>query len=214
MRLAILGAGGHARSVAGIAIEDLKLPVVAFVDLHSQEQTSEKIYELPVIPSVDTIEGTLEKLTIQAVILAIGDNQERNAVYLRLKNKYHFPNVISPSAVVKNHCTLGEGNIIFSHAYIGPCCAIGDNNILNTGCIVEHECKIGSSNHIAPHTTILGRVSLGNLNLIASGSTLSPNVKLKNQIVIGAHSFVNQNIEVPATYFGIPAKLASIEKKT
>jgi FlaA1/EpsC-like NDP-sugar epimerase len=120
MKLAILGSGGHARSVAGVAVEELKLPVIAFIDVHSTENSSEKIYDLPVVSGAENIEITLQKLGVQGLILAVGDNQERDMLYTNLKGKYQFPNVISNSAILKKKCRPRRSQCDSLHGLRGP----------------------------------------------------------------------------------------------
>lgn len=200
----ILGSGGHARSVAGVAIEALGLPVVAFVDIHSDEDAREKIYGLPVVPGKSNLEQALSHMQAKRLILSVGDNATRKMYFERLRGHFEFPNIISPTAVLKKSVTLGQANVILDQVYIGPECKLGDNNLFNTRALIEHECVVGSHNHFAPASVLLGRVSIGDHNFIGAGATIKQNTYIKNQTMIGANAFVHQSIDEPGLYVGLP----------
>ena len=207
MKTAIIGSGGHARSVAGVVIEELNISVFAFFDVGGTQTSEEKIYGIPVLPGKVDLAKNLRQAGVDSLILAVGDNKARSDYFSELKKDFTFPNIISKSAVIKSTVKMGVGNIIFPFAYIGPYSILGDNNIINTRSTIEHECEIGSSNHVSPASILLGRVKVGDFNFIGAGAAVIPNLRIKNEVILGANSTAIWDLMDEGVYIGSPAKL-------
>jgi sugar O-acyltransferase (sialic acid O-acetyltransferase NeuD family) len=194
--LLIIGAGGHSRSVADVAIS-LGIKNLLFWDKNAKE--NEKIFNFTVTNDKIILEN------IKNVIIAMGDNIERKNLFLSLKNK-NLINLISSSSYQGYDSTFGKGNFVAHGSYIGPLVKIGDNNIINTHCIVEHESIIGNNNHISINSTIAGRCKIGNNVFIGAGSIIKDKVNICSDVIIGAGSVVIKDILEAGTYIGIPVK--------
>jgi len=194
--IAIFGCGGHARSIADVALFNGQSE---FIFIDNNAKAKETIYGQPVFT-----ENPIENSCLNG-ILAIGDNLARKKSADNIKD-IKFINIISKQAYVSDRAQIGQGIFIAHFAYIGPSVHISDHTIINTGAIIEHEVTIGDFSHIAPNVTVAGRVIIGNNVFIGAGSTVVDKVKIISNVVIGANSTVIHDIFESGVYIGSPAR--------
>lgn len=195
-KISIIGAGGHARAVIGLLMEN-KIPVDGFYD--------EKIYENEEILGITGFHITNLPNTSK-LILAIGNNNDRAALFSKFSERIYRPTIIHKSAYVHESVTIKNSSLIFPGAVINTSSYIGDNNIINTKCIIEHEAIINNHSHIAIGSIICGRVEIGDNCFIGAGAIIKDNIKVCNNVIVGAGAVVIKNIDEPGIYVGIPAK--------
>lgn len=204
-RLAILGASGHGKVVAEIAL--------------SSEWDSVDFYDdaIPVKSSLDDfqIEGNLANLidrsgSYDGFHVAIGDNKTRLFVLNKLlKLSLFCPNIIAPSAVVLQTVSLGLGISIMANVVVNSRASIGDGVILNTSCSVDHDCKIASGVHISPGAHLAGDVSIGSCSWVGIGSAIIQGKVIGYNTIIGAGSVVIRDIPDNVTAVGAPSKIVT-----
>ncbi len=192
----LLGAGGHARSVADVIISSYDKPGIVFFDSNAKGKGS--LYGFEIVNS-------FPESFKAPIIIAIGDNNIRKRIFDK-SSGMKFGNVISSKAYVSERSKVGEGVFIGNFCHIGPEAEIGDNTIINNSTIVEHEVKIGKHCHIAPNSTISGRCTLGDLVFVGVGATIINNINICSNVIIGAGATVKDHITEPGTYVGTPAK--------
>lgn len=192
--LIILGCGGHAKSIASVAIRsDIRLQ--CFYDDSARD--NEVILGIPVLKPIVGFSGN--------VIVGVGDNLKRSNCF----NSYHdvaWVNVISKFADISTNLKIGVGNFISSMCYIGPDVTIADNCIINTGAIIEHDVKIGSHSHISIGAKIAGKVTIGDYCFLGAGSVVIDGISIVDNVIVGAGSVVVENILESGTYVGVPAR--------
>jgi len=195
----IIGSGGHSRPVINL----LELCGIGIEGIYDQSFRSEKSEEI----NSYLIRGLVHDVPKDSeVILAVGDNEQRETLY-----KEHLPsirkeNLVHPKAIIENRCVIGNSNQVFCSVIINSNVSIGDDNILNTGCIIEHETKIGSHNHISVGAILCGRVSIADRCFIGAGTVVIDKVSICSDVTVGANSVVVENISEPGTYVGCPAR--------
>lgn len=194
--LLIIGAGGHARSVADVALQ-IGYKDLVFWDKNAKE--NEKIFNFPVVKDIDILNNS------KRIIVAIGDNEERERFFSSL-NKNYIVNIISSLSYLGRELSMENGNFISHGSYIGPLVKIGINNIINTHCVIEHECEIGNNNHISINSTIAGRCKIRNNVFVGAGSIIKDRISICSNVIVGAGSVVVKDIIESGTYIGIPAK--------
>ena len=192
----LLGAGGHARSVADVILSSYKKPEIIFFD--SNAKTKGSLYGFEV---VNTFPANFK----EPIIIAIGDNHIRKRIFDK-SSGLKFGTVISSRAYISERSKIGEGVFIGNFSHVGPEAEIGDNTILNNNVIIEHEVKIGKHCHVAPNAAISGRCVLGDLVFVGVGATIINNINICSNVTIGAGATVKDHITEPGTYVGTPAR--------
>lgn len=192
----LLGFGGHARSVADVALA-AGIKSLIFVDANALPGES-----FAGFPAVTALPKTL--IAGWSVFPAQGDNLSRKATH----NKQQAPiaKLISPKATIGVRAEVGEGTIVGHHAHIGPAASVGRGVIVNTGAAVEHECQVGDFSHISVNATVAGRARIGSNVFVGAGATVIDKVSICDDVVIGAGATVVRDITAPGTYVGTPAR--------
>ena len=202
-RLAILGASGHGRVVAEIALS-AGWHVVEFYDDDFPAKTSLDNY---------SIKGGLHSLLrmfdeYDGFHVAIGDNRTRlNILNKLLDLDLPCPKIIAPTAVISSTAKLGSGISIMPNVVVNAKTILGDGVILNTSCSVDHDCKVAAGVHICPGAHLAGGVSIGICSLVGIGSNIIQGKVIGNDAIIGAGSAVISNIPNNATAVGVPSKI-------
>jgi len=204
-RLAILGASGHGKVIAEIALStdwdsvefyDDAFPIKALLDIY-------------------VIHGGLDKLLEKSNFydgfhVAIGDNKTRlNVLNQLLRLNLPCPNIISRSAVVSQSASLGVGISIMANVVVNARSTIGDGVILNTSCSVDHDCIIASGVHISPGAHLAGNVSVGICSWVGIGSAIIQSKIIGDNSIIGAGSAVISDIPNGVTAVGVPSKIVN-----
>lgn len=194
--LYILGFGGHARSVADVAVS-VGWGDILFIDANARDGERfgdfEVVRELP----ADLQKGWL-------AFPAAGDNRRRN-LQVRAAT-LPFATLISPRATIGLEAAVGTGTLVCHGAHIGPGASIGAGVILNTHSVVEHEAQIGDFTHVSVNATVAGRAKIGRGVMLGAGSVVIDSVTICDDVVIGAGAVVVADIVETGTYVGVPAR--------
>lgn len=196
----IFGAGGHARSIIAL-LKDQNIEVLGVYDDNFDDNQKESIGGIALKGRYNTCSFN------NPVVLALGDNKKRAALFQSLNEKIYRDPIVHSTAYLDMGVQIGVANLIFPKVVINTEVVIGDNNIINTGSIIEHETIIGSNNHISIGSVIAGRCSIGNNCFIGAGAVIIDGISVCDDVIIGANSVVTKSIRQPGTYVGIPAKL-------
>lgn len=195
--LTIIGAGGHAKVVADVVVNN------GISNFSIADSSPNKVGTI--IQSVDV--SQLDNRThFQTFHIAIGNNQIRTQLYDKYISRATFVSVISEQAYVAKSANVGEGTFIAAKAVVSAESLLEKGCIVNHGAIVEHDCKVGEFCHIAPNATLLGAVTLGSRVFVGAGATILPNVKIAADVIIGAGAVVLSDILESSTVVGAPAK--------
>lgn len=198
MKIAIIGAGGHSRSLINLLQTNSYL-IDGFYDNNGHE--NELISGYSILGTIDTALNNNTR-----VVLAIGDNDYREKLHIQFRNKILKETLVHPTAYIENLTKIGDSNQIFAFSYINAHASIGTNNIINTHAIIEHEVQIGNNNHCAVGSIICGRVKIGNNCFIGAGAVLIDNISITDNVTIGAQSVVINDITEPGVYVGNPVR--------
>lgn len=202
-RLAILGASGHGKVIAEIALS---------TDWDSVEFYDDAFPDKSTIHDV-SIQGGLDKLIEKSDCydgfhVAIGDNRTRlNILNRLLKLSLHCPNIIAPSSVISQSVSMGIGISIMANVVVNTGVRLGDGVILNTSCSVDHDCNIASGAHISPGANLAGDVSIGICSWVGIGSAIIEGKVVGDNSIIGAGSAVIIDIPNDVTAVGVPSKI-------
>lgn len=199
-KLLIIGAGGHGKVVADIALSMNKWKSIAFLD--------DKDIKLSMgIKVIGKSTDAFQYLKDWDIFVAIGNNEIRERIQDKLKAEgANFPILIHPSAVIGKNVKFGEGTVVMANAVINCCTNIGNGCIVNTGATIDHDNLIEDYVHISPGAHIAGTVKIGKGTWIGIGSIVSNNINIIGGCKVGAGAVIVKDIAELGTYIGVPAK--------
>lgn len=200
--LIIIGAGGHAISVANVAIS-AQFNIKYFADPEKADQILMGIKVKKEISDIKDFEEC-------AFAIAIGENVIREKIYNELifKNKkINFPALIHQSAVISNLVTIDEGTVIMPNTVVGPNSHIGKFCILNTCSSIDHDCSMLDFASLGPGVITGGNVEIGRRSAICIAAVVKHGIKIGKDCVVGANSYLNQDILDKDLVYGSPAKV-------
>lgn len=193
-RLIIIGASGHGKEIADIAVKNGYSDIVFLDDNDALNECA----GYPVIGK--TTES--EKLEGDKIV-AIGNAKIRE----RIQSRINVVSLIHPSAVIGSRVEIGSGTVVMAGAIINADAKIGKGCIINTAASVDHDCKVGDYSHIAVGAHLCGTVAVGDETWIGAGAIVINNVSICSNCMIGAGAVVIKDITEPGTYIGVPANL-------
>jgi sugar O-acyltransferase (sialic acid O-acetyltransferase NeuD family) len=195
-RLVIVGAGGHGKVVADIALKN-GYTDIRFVDDNSVGDCM----GFPIIGKCCDLENLSEECT--EFVIGIGNNAIRKLI--AEKYELNWATLIHPSAQIGFNVEIGKGTVVMANTAINTCSKIGEHCIINTGSIVEHDCVLENYTHVSPNAALGGTVHVGSLTHVGIGATVKNNIEIYSECTIGAGAVVIRNINVSGTYVGVPA---------
>lgn len=196
-RLVIIGAGGHGKVIADIAMK-CGYTDICFLDDHAVGMCM----GFP-------IAGTSAELTLMNdgatdFVIAVGTNATRR----KIAERFHvsWVTLIHPSAWIAADVTIGQGTVVMAGAMINPSARVGAHCIINTGSIVEHDNVLEDYVHISPRVALAGTVRIGEETHVGIGAVVRNNITICSNCTIGAGAVVVKDITKSGTYIGVPAK--------
>lgn len=209
-KIAIYGAGGFGREVAGgihriNMTSGVKWDIIGFFDDNIPVGTPISHYG-KILGGKDALNAIEEPLSLA---IAVGDPNSRKSIFESINNpNITYPNIIAPSFKVLDSSTfdIGQGNIIQDNCSVTCDVIIGDFNVFNGSNVIGHDDVIGNFNVLMPSVHLSGAVHIGDCNLLGVNSVVLQKVKIGNQITLGAGSVLMTKPKDGCTYIGIPAK--------
>lgn len=200
-RLVILGAGGHAVSVADVAMA-AGWQVVGLV---AEAKAGMHMLDIPVVGGLHEVPD-FESLFLA---VAIGDNAVRQAAgreYVARFGESRFPSIVHPTANVSKFARIGAGTTVMAGASVGPNCDVGRFCLLNTGSSIDHDCRMANFASLAPGAVTGGAVHIGERSAISIGAAVKHGVRIGSDCVVGAMSYVNKDVSDLQVVYGVPAR--------
>lgn len=200
-RLALIGAGGHARSV--MAAMPRGINAAGYVDMSEAEDL-----HIPYLGDDETFICDFSPAEWDIFITVVSGRDCSLGIRRRLIDLYAgygSPSIIAPTAWVAESAVVGKGTAVMHHAVVNTDSIVGEHSVVNTGAIIEHDCKVGSNVFIGPGAVLCGGVEVGDNVYIGAGAVVRPGVKIVSDSLISLGASVFRNIRVPGTYFGNPA---------
>ena len=195
-RLMIIGAGGHGKVIADLAVK-LGYSDICFADDHAAGMCM----GFPVVGTTADLEKWNDGAT--DFVIGIGNNTVRKKV--AQKFDVNWVSLIHPSAQIALQVSIGRGTVVMAGAVINACAAVGGHCIINTGAVVEHDNVIGDYVHLSPRVTLSGTVTVGECSWLGTGTSVINNVKICSNVTVGVGSVVIRSIQKEGTYYGVIA---------
>ena len=200
-KLIIIGASGHGKVVADIAIKMNKWKRIAFLDDDESIKTS---------MGLEVIGKTTDAFTYKDeadFFVAIGNNAVREKVQENLMEKgLNVASLIHPSAVIGTDVEIGIGTAVMAGVIVNSSTRIGKGCIINTSSSLDHDNVIEDYVHISPGASLAGTVRVGKGSWLGIGSVVSNNVNICSGCKVGAGAVVVKDITESGTYVGVPVK--------
>lgn len=194
----ILGTGGHAKVALDILLE-MKETVEGFLD-DNPEMHGKKIHSYPVIGAI----GDYKKYG-RRLVMGIGDNKIKKAIFEKLGDGPYWYNVRHPSAIVSRYAHVEPGSMICMGACIGPDAHIGRLAVVNTGATIDHDCVVGDFAHVAPGAHLSGNVTLGEGAFFGVGAVSRQGIKVGEWSTVGAGAVLVKDVPANVVVVGVPA---------
>lgn len=200
-KLLIIGASGHGRVIADIALKMKKWKSISFLDDNEGVKTSMGI------EIIDKSASISKYIDDYDFFVGIGNNVIREKIQRQLEaEEASIPVLIHPSAIIGEQVYLEAGTVVMAGAVINCCTKVGKGCIINTASTVDHDNVIEDYVHISPGAHLAGTVRVGSGTWLAIGSIVINNINITSECKIGAGAVVIRDITEAGTYVGIPAK--------
>lgn len=200
-KLLIIGASGHGKVVADIALKMNKWKSIAFID---DEESFEVSMGLEVIGKTADVIKYMDEADF---FIAIGNNATREKIQEKLEAEGASISVlIHPNAVIGEQVRFGVGTVVMAGTVINCCTKIGKGCIINTGATIDHDNLVEDYVHISPGVNIAGTVKIGKGTWLGIGSKVSNNLNICSGCKVGAGAVVVKDINKSGTYVGVPAR--------
>ncbi|TCT12860.1 sugar O-acyltransferase (sialic acid O-acetyltransferase NeuD family) [Natranaerovirga pectinivora] len=200
-RLLIIGASGHGKVVADIAIKMNKWQDIAFLD---DDDSIKKSMGLEVIGKTSDAYTYKDEADF---FVAIGNNATRKKIQEKLEEEgVSVVKLIHPSTILGTDVEIGNGTVLMAGVVINSSGRIGKGCIINTSCSLDHDNLIGDYVHISPGVRLAGTVNISKECWIGIGSVISNNVNICSGCKLGAGSVVVKDITESGTYVGVPVR--------
>lgn len=199
--LLVLGFGGHARSVADVALA-CGIKHLLFIEpnaragenflghvVQSDWPDAAAFSDWRFLPASGS--GTMR------------EQQMRDA----LARGWRPATLIAPTATIGAGAQVGEGSFVAQHAHVGPMAQVGTACIVNTGAAVEHEVTVGSYSHISVRSVVAGRAKVGAFCFIGAGAIIIDKMQVADGVTLGAGGVAASHLLEAGVYVGVPARL-------
>ena len=205
--LALIGGGGHARSV--IAALPGKGNLSGYVDIRPRDDMALFQSGLKWLGDDDCFLSKESPDRFEILITLVSGRDCSLDLRRKLIERYaafSSPVVIAPTSWVGEGTDLGKGTVVLNHAVVNVNSSVGEHSVVNTGAIVEHDCKIGSNVFIGPGVVVCGGVEIGNNVYVGAGAVIRPGLRIADGSLVSLGASVFHNIVKPGTYLGNPAR--------
>lgn len=200
-KLLIIGASGHGKVVADIALKMNKWQSIAFLD---DDKSIRASMGLEVVGKTT---DAFNYLNDYDIFVGIGNNAIREKIQENLEAEgASIPTLIHPTVVIGEQVELAYGTVVMAGVVINCCTRIGKGCIINTGAMLDHDNIIEDYVHISPGSHLAGTVKVGQGTWLGIGSTVINNINITSDCKVGAGSVVNKDITESGTYVGVPVR--------
>jgi sugar O-acyltransferase (sialic acid O-acetyltransferase NeuD family) len=202
----IIGAGGHAKEVAGVLREIQQIENLFFYDDVTENIPSHVWDEFRILRSEKDAKEELKN--DPRFVLGIGSPKFRHQLTLKFESIGGIlTSVISPFARIgTHHVKLSAGLNIMTGAVITESISIGRGSLIHIQTSIHHDAVVGEFCEVLPGSHVLGNVAIGDFTSIGSGAIILPKIKIGNNVTVGAGAVVTKNLTNGAKVKGVPAK--------
>jgi sugar O-acyltransferase (sialic acid O-acetyltransferase NeuD family) len=208
VKVVIIGAGGHARSVLWALRSTGEHEVVALTDPDGERHGTE--VDGVVIAGDDDRLAGLRGDGVEGAVLGVGgvgDNGPRGRLFKVVSELgFALPCIVHARAAVADRSALGRGTVVLAGAVVGPGAVVGEDVIVNTGALLEHDTIVGDHAHVASGAALAGGARISQGVHIGLGAVVLQRVHVGANAVVGAGAVVLGDVAPGAVVVGVPAR--------
>ena len=206
-KLLIIGASGHGKVVADIAIQMNKWGNIRFLD---DNEAVKDCMGLKVVGKVNDSYGYKDEADF---IVAIGDNLIREKVQTDLEEKgLSIATLIHPNATIGRDVKIEVGTVVMAGVVINSSTKIGKGCIINTASSIDHDNVIEDYVHISPGANLAGTIKVGKKSWIGIGAVIIQGITIGENTTIGAGSVAIQDLSGDCIAIGCPARIQRLKE--
>jgi sugar O-acyltransferase (sialic acid O-acetyltransferase NeuD family) len=205
IKVIIIGAGGFGReildTIRSINKISLQYEIIGFIDNRVEKST--------VINGLEVLgeEGDLGLYPDASLIIAIGDPHVRKRYFEQYRDRFNFPVITHPTAIVSDYAEIGQGCIIQAFCIVAANVSIGNCVAINARSGVGHDSKVGDYTAIQSFCDITGNNTVGSLCFFGTGVKLIPGLSIADESYLCAGAVIFKDIPVKAKVIGNPGKI-------
>ena len=201
-RLAILGASGHGKVVAEIALQCGWSEIVFFDDAWPELSRNGRFDVFG-----NTAALVKQVRDFDGIHVAIGNNRVRLEKFEIFRSHgATLPTLVHPRSVISKFSSLGDGTVVMAGSVVNADTTISSACILNTGSTVDHDCILGEGVHVSPGVNVAGGVKIGRLSWVGIGAAVIQRISIGSDVLVGAGSVVLSDVPDGIRVAGVPAK--------
>lgn len=206
--LIIIGAADHTKHCIDVIELQGKYKIVGITDYTLPEGAFFEGY--PVYGKEENIPSLIDTLSINYILVCIGDNYKRMKVIEKVKKwnlNIQFATIVHPSVIIGKNVQIGDGTVMVGGVIINNDSIIGENCFLGTRSCLGHASTMGNFSSLAPGVTCGGNVSIGECTSIGLGANILHYKAIGSNTMIGAGSLVTKDFGDNLLVYGSPAKI-------
>lgn len=211
-KVAIIGAGGHAREVLDIFEASNESgenhEVLGYIVDSEYGIQGEMINDKPILGDFDWF----GRNKVHA-ICAVGAPDVR--FYLVSKAErfgVEFCNIIHPSVKLTRWVDIGEGVVIAAGSILTNKIRIGNHVHINIGCTISHDAILEDFVTLSPGVHVSGKVKISRGSCIGTGTNVVDRIKIGEWSTVGAGSTIVEDVPPNTVVVGVPGRVIKVHE--
>lgn len=183
--LLLIGAGGHARACLDVIELQSRYQIIGLVGLPEEIHSQHLGYA--VIAADDALAQLAKSITYALITTGhIQSAKLRKQLYQQAKHcGFQMAVIISPTAHVSRHATVGAGSIVMHGAIVNAGAKVGNNCIINSRALLEHDTTVEDHCHISTGAILNGGVHVAAGSFIGSGCVVKEGLSIGKDCLVG-----------------------------
>ncbi len=204
----VVGSSGHARVIIDSIEKEGRFRISGLLDPFKPSDAVVSGYRI--LGGQQDLPALARKTGTSQVIIAIGDNWDRHAVYEEISAMaphLRFVGTRHPFSELGRYVEVGSGTTVMPGAIINCHSRLGRFCVVNTAASVDHDCVLDDFVSIAPGATLGGDVKIGKFTAVSLGAKIAHKVSIGRHVLIGAGAIVLQDLPDNVVAYGAPAQV-------